>query len=144
MKYYTFEDNTIIQSVINKTVVSLNTRCSVVNSKAFTECQLLENISLPWCKSIGAAAFMSCTTLSSITLSNCSIIDEMAFQNCTLLSTVELLSLTVCSLANSNAFTGTPIANSTGSIFVPGNLVESYKAAENWSYYSNRIAAYTP
>lgn len=144
MKYYTFEDNTVIQSVINKTIVSITTRCSVVNSTAFYNCSVLEQIQLPWCKQIRLGAFENCIALSSITLPNCNLIKGEAFRNCTSLDNVTILSLTVCSLANSNAFTGTPIANSTGSIFVPENLVESYKAAENWSYYSDRIAAYTP
>lgn len=40
---------------------------------------------------------------------------------------------------SSSAFSGTPIANMKGSIYVPDNLVDSYKAATNWSVYADII-----
>ena len=58
-----------------------------------------------------------------------------------------LLSTSVVTLSNKNAFTLTPMSNSTytgnfGSIYVPMSLVSAYKTATNWATYSARIAAY--
>ena len=39
------------------------------------------------------------------------------------------------------ALDGTPIADGTGSIYVPADLVDDYKAA--WSEYANIIYAFT-
>jgi hypothetical protein len=39
----------------------------------------------------------------------------------------------------SNAFNGTPISSKNGSIYVPDNLVDSYKSATNWSVYADQI-----
>jgi hypothetical protein len=50
------------------------------------------------------------------------------------------------SLAYTNAFYSTPIAGYTastggvyGSIYVPASMLESYKTANNWSYFSDRF-----
>jgi hypothetical protein len=47
----------------------------------------------------------------------------------------------ICNLLNTNAFVNTPIAKSTGYIYVPRALVDSYKSATNWSTYANQIRA---
>ena len=46
-----------------------------------------------------------------------------------------------CTLANKNAFAGTQIASGTGYIYVPRALVDTYKAASNWSTYASRFRA---
>ena len=45
----------------------------------------------------------------------------------------------LCSLYNSNALNETPIRSGTGYIYVPDDLVDSYKAATNWSVYASQI-----
>ena len=47
----------------------------------------------------------------------------------------------LCSLDSTNAFTGTPIASGTGYIYVPAVLIDSYKAATNWSTYAAQFRA---
>ena len=42
-------------------------------------------------------------------------------------------------LRNINAFKNTPIEKGTGYIYVPDNLVDSFKIAENWSTYADQI-----
>lgn len=34
------------------------------------------------------------------------------------------------------------IQNGTGYIYVPASLVDSYRAATNWTYFSNQISAF--
>ena len=67
--------------------------------------------------------------------------------SCVTLTALYLLSTSVVTLANVNAFTNTPISESTltgdfGSIYVPESLVSAYQSATGWSTYSARITAY--
>lgn len=57
------------------------------------------------------------------------------FSNCTNLDVVVLRSTTVVALGNTNNFTGTPFASLKrgGTLYVPSALIDSYKAATNWS-----------
>jgi hypothetical protein len=54
----------------------------------------------------------------------------------------------VCTLNNSNAFTSTPYAGYSASfsgtpyIYVPTSLVDAYKSATNWTYFSSYIVGY--
>jgi hypothetical protein len=54
----------------------------------------------------------------------------------------------VCALAHSNAFSSTPIggystsAGTYGSIYVPASLIDAYKTATNWTYFSSRFVAF--
>ena len=50
-----------------------------------------------------------------------------------------LRSSTLCALSNTSAFTNTGIANGIGWIYVPSDLVDSYKSATNWSTYADQI-----
>ena len=47
----------------------------------------------------------------------------------------------ICTLANTSVFRSTPIADGTGYIYVPAALVDSYKAATNWSTYADQFRA---
>lgn len=87
------------------------------------------------------------SSLTNVSFPSASSIGSYAFCKCSNLSTINLLSTSVCTLINSNAFFATPIQYSSytgsyGSIFVPESLVSDYKVASGWSYYSDRITAY--
>ena len=47
----------------------------------------------------------------------------------------------LCPLSNVNAFTGTLIGAGFGWIYVPSDLVDTYKAASNWSNFASQIVA---
>ena len=113
--------------------------CVTIYNSAFYRCSKLTNISVPVCTSIGTSAFASCTQLTNIILPACLYIGTTAFYNCGQLTTIELTGSILCSLVNSNAFSSTKITSTTGSIYVPASLVNSYKSATNWTYFSNRI-----
>lgn len=66
------------------------------------------------------------------------------FNNCLKLTALILGANSVCTLSNVSAFSYTPINrynNTIGYIYVPRALVDSYKAATNWSTYADRIRA---
>ncbi len=73
-------------------------------------------------------------------------IKATTFNGCGHLQTLVLGADTVCSLENTNAFNGTPIAkkgvdNLIGYIYVKRALVDSYKSATNWSAFATQFRA---
>lgn len=120
--------------------------CRVIESYAFQRCYSLSYVGAPVCESIGSSAFTNCSSLTDIVLPSCSYIGEEAFSRCSNFSTITLLDPTymtgyssVCVLNNSNAMVGTKITPTTGFIFVPTSLYESYRVAPQWSYFFPRI-----
>lgn len=121
----------------------------------------LESINLPLCTKLGVASFSqtnklvvatlplvtslegSCFSYSSvqkIDTSSVISIGAYAFGGAQQLDTLILRNSSVCTLANStNTFTNTKIAAGTGYIYVPDNLVDSYKTATNWVTFANQI-----
>ena len=120
-------------------------QCTSLPAYTFSYCNKLSNVSFPKCTYISSYTFYSCTALSKLSLPKCTnIYASGAFSNCSNLRSLYLMNSVVVNLSNSNAFTNTPMTNSTylgtfGSIYVPTSLVASYKAATNWSYFSARI-----
>ena len=122
-------------------------KCTYIPSEAFNYCLNLESITCPECISIYQSAFRDCALLTTVSFPACTYIASNAFYNCSKLESIYLLNSSVCSLI-SNAFFLTPIYESYylgyfGSIYVPESLVADYKAASSWSYYADRITAYT-
>ena len=113
--------------------------CTSIYNCAFQRCSSLTSVNFPACTFIGNSAFYYCLSLTRVSLPVCTLIGGYAFQYCSKLTSIYLMASTVCSLANSSAFSTTGITSSKGSIFVPTSLVASYKAATNWTYFSNRI-----
>ena len=113
--------------------------CSYIGNSVFYGCTSLSQLSLPVCNSIGMYAIYFCNRLSQLSLPVCSSISAYAFGFCTILSIITIGYSSVCSLGGSNAFNYTKIASGTGSIYVPASLVDAYKSAPNWSYFSTQI-----
>lgn len=116
-------------------------KCQDVKSSAFGFCEKLKTVNLPVCSMIGNNAFYYCTALETISLPACTSIGSSAFRSCTYIKSVWLLASSVCTLADSTAFWATGITSGRGSIFVPASLVDAYKSATNWAYFSSYIAS---
>ena len=112
-----------------------------IDNSAFSNCTSLTSVNVPSVTKLkGAYAFSNCSSLTSITLPSITSIEYSAFAYCTSLTSVILPGSTICSL-DISVFLNTPIESGTGYIYVPANLVDSYKSATNWSEYANRIVA---
>ena len=123
----------------NTTIQTVNLPYATsVGQGAFQNCSSLSQVNLPVCSYIGSYTFQSCSSLSQISLPMCSYIGYYVFQNCATLSIITIGFSGVCRLDYA-VFNGTPIADGTGSIYVPASLVDAYKSATNWSYYSSQI-----
>ena len=112
-----------------------------VAGQAFRECSALTEVNFPVATSIGESAFYTCKALTKANIPLATSIISYAFYYCTALTAFVLRSETVCTLANSNAFTGSAISSGKGYIYVPAALVDSYKSATNWSTYAARFRA---
>ncbi len=99
----------------------------------------LETVNVPLCETIGGSCFKNDTALETLNFPCVTSIGTEAFSGCTSLTTIIFGAETVATLDNSNAFTNTPVASGTGYIYVPDELVNDYKAAQNWSTYANQI-----
>ena len=99
----------------------------------------LTTIDLPECTSIGEQAFDSCTSLTTVNLPKCTSIGEYAFGSCASLTTIILSNNQVVTLKNIYTFINSSILNGIGYIYVPDNLVDSYKSDTNWSTCANQI-----
>lgn len=120
----------------------------------------LESISLPSCTTLGSNSFFATrqlvlailplvTSISSYCFNYSSVqkidtsslisIKTSAFYNTEQLDTLILRNSSVCALENVNAFQDTKIAAGTGYVYVPNNLVDSYKTATNWVTFANQI-----
>ena len=117
--------------------------CSNIATNAFAGCYRLISVHFPVCQEIKGLAFDNCRALTSITFPMCTSINTFAFRHCTNLSSLILGASTVCTLSNSNAFISTPYAgyksyfSGTPYIYVPASLIDAYKSATNWVYFSS-------
>lgn len=133
-----------------------------IGAFAFRECNSLVNISFSNVIAVGDGVFDECVNLSSVSFENLQEITSLMFRKCEALTTVNfpavanintqafyssgitsltLSSNTVCTLESPDAFYFTPIEEGVGYIYVPSDLVDSYKAADGWSVYANQIRA---
>ena len=113
--------------------------CTEIGSTCFSYTNQLVSAILPLVASIPGFCF-SYSSVQKIDTSSVTSIAAYAFGNAQQLDTLILRNSSVCTLANStNTFTDTKIAAGTGYIYVPDNLVDSYKTATNWVTFANQI-----
>ena len=128
-------------------------KLTVLAVNAFDYCSSLTSVEFPSVSRAisgsdnGNGQFGYCINLKTASFPILSGVANSMFKFCSSLESLYLLSTSVAVLSHSNAFASTPIVDSSylgyfGSIFVPESLVDAYKSATNWSFYSDRITAY--
>ena len=165
---YAFQQNALA-SCNNLSKIEIYTKSNKVyfGSSVFTNCINLKSVYLPeiYNEGLGTQTFANCSKLSYVSFgtsfsafsSYCSYYTDIAspsfsfttysynatqqFANCTSLNTLVLPFNGLVRLDYSGTFSNTGIANGTGHIYVPSSLVDVYKYATNWAYYSNRFSA---
>ena len=115
------------------------TKLTSSSTGAFCWCSKLRRVEIPLCTRIGGSAFQGCSSLEILELPSVTAIEGMGFYSSGL-KVLYLGSPSVATLANS-ALQGTPIYNGEGVIYVPPDLVDSYKENKDWSSYSDYIAS---
>lgn len=87
--------------------------------------------------------FYNCNKITKIDLSNfdtSNVTDSSSMlSECNNLKKVIINNQNVFPMTNTSMLNNTPISKKTGYVYVPDNLVESYKSATNWSTYASQI-----
>ena len=111
-----------------------------IGTGAFYNCTSLTDVNFPSATSIGNSAFYGCQGLTAIDFLAVTSIGSSVFQNCINLNALILRSDTKCTLGSNSSFNGTAL-RSSGYIYVPSALVDSYKTTGGWSILSSRFRA---
>ena len=152
-----FCENTTVTSVSCANVVT-------VRRNAFNPCSSVTSIDLPSCTYIDYAGLGGCTKLTGVNLPALRTVVQYTFSddkslaklrlpslknthfgsfyNCTSLAALILPgSFVTAQSTMDNTLYSTPILNGTGYIYVPRDLVDTYKAATNWSVVAAQFRA---
>lgn len=124
-------------------VVSINLPLlHTIDSYCFRYNDKIVNITLPSLQNTTSTfrVFEDCKSLTRLDLGPIKQIYTNWMAN-TNLTTLILRGSTVASLSNVNAFTNTPIQAGTGYIYVPKDLIDSYKTATNWTTFASQFRA---
>lgn len=158
-------DVVVTDSIIDRTIMEFkDDQITKIGSHAFHGCTALDTIECPnvistesyvlagtgvtelrlgLLKTVAANAFRNCSTLAVVDLPVCTAFGGYCFAHDTGLKTLILRSETICTNPGSMFYLATtaPICSGTGYIYVPAALVDSYKAATNWSTYADQFRA---
>ena len=140
------EINSTVSSVIsygcrgrtNLLTVNLPNATSV-GSYAFYGCNALQSVNLPKATSVPSSCFYQCTKLNRLDLGSAKSIGASSLAYCTALTVLILRRADAICTLNSSSFSG--VTTYKGYIYVPSDLLETYKTATNWSTYASKFRA---
>jgi hypothetical protein len=130
----------------NSKITEISNNCiSTIAQGAFKGCTLLEEVNLPaLTKFTSTDVFNGCTSLRKVDLgvSLITLDNSRTFSGCTSLDTLIIRKTNgVPGIFANNTLLNTPINSGTGYIYVPRELIESYKAASSWASFVNQFRA---
>jgi len=131
LEYYAFSETPALSMDLSK--------ITYVGQNAFRNCPM-DVVALPAATSIQTYLGYG-TGPKGFDFSQKITIPANAFNGSGNMMHLVLRSNELCPLSGVNAFTGTPLAAGFGYIYVPSDLVDTYKAATNWSTYASQIVA---
>ena len=112
---------------------------TTIGSACFNMAKSLTSANLPLVTALPADAFRG-SSIRTADFAAVTNINRTAFTDCTSLETLIIRTPSVCVISDiSVALRGSKIASGAGYIYVPDDLVESYKAATNWVALANQI-----
>ena len=112
---------------------------TTIGNNCFYNTKHLISANLPLVTSLPIDSFRL-STIQTADFSAVTNINRTAFTDCTSLETLIIRTPSVCVISDiSVALRGSKIASGTGYIYVPDDLVESYKTATNWVALANQI-----
>lgn len=112
---------------------------TTIGDNCFYTAKHLISANLPFVTSLPIDSFRL-STIQTADFAAITNINRTAFTDCQHLETLIIRTPSVCVISDiSIALRGSKIAAGTGYIYVPDNLVDSYKAATNWVALANQI-----
>lgn len=133
---YAFYGCSVLSSIYAPNVTSLG-------SYALYNCDGFTSVNFPKVTSITQNVLYDCSKLEIADFAVASKVNQAAFAySANLIALILRKTDTICTLTvAANAFQGTPIAGGTGYVYVPRDLVETYKTATNWVNYATQFRA---
>ena len=131
----------------------VNDRVTSIGAYAFYNVVYMTGVNLPMATTIDQFAFGGCPRIVTVDLASVTNIGSAAFLNNYSLTALIIRSDTVATMPIANVLGGSshfegsanaqwnPNGDKDGYIYVPRALVDSYKAATNWSTYADQIRA---
>lgn len=125
-------------------ITEISNNCiSTIAEGAFKGCTLLEEVNLPeLTRFTGTDVFNGCTSLRKVDLgaSLNNLSNSRTFSGCTSLDTLIIRKTNgVAGINNNSTILNTPINSGTGYVYVPSDLIDSYKAASSWAALVNQF-----
>lgn len=112
---------------------------TTIGDSCFYTAKHLISANLPFVTSLPIDSFRL-STIQTADFAAITNINRTAFTDCQHLETLIIRTPSVCVISDvSIALRGSKIAAGTGYIYVPDNLVDSYKTATNWVALANQI-----
>lgn len=112
---------------------------TTIGDGCFNMATNLTSANLPFVTALPVDAFRS-SSIQTADFAAVTNINRTAFTDCQHLETLIIRTPSVCVISDiSIALRGSKIASGTGYIYVPDNLVDSYKAATNWVAFADQI-----
>lgn len=131
-----FDRGVFLNSAIQQADFPLVT---TIGNGCFNMATNLTSANLPLVTALPIDAFRS-SSIQTADFSAVTNINRTAFTDCQHLETLIIRTPSVCVISDiSIALRGSKIAAGTGYIYVPDNLVDSYKTATNWVALANQI-----
>lgn len=131
----------ICQYATNLVTVNLP-NVTTMDNYAFYGCSSLVTVKLPKITSVSSSSFYTCTKLKHVDCGQARGINAQAFNGCSSLTELILRKTdSICALYNVNGISNSAIGKGTGYVYVPSALIDTYKAATNWSTYAAQIRA---
>lgn len=130
--------NSLFQSCTSLQTANLPLLGYTQGSNFFSGCTALQSVNIPSVTRLQQSFFQNCSSLPFVDLNeNCASIEANVFNGCHALKTLVMRrSTSIVTLANINAFYNSPIrgyGGETGEIYVPNDLIATYKTATNWA-----------
>ncbi len=116
-----------------------NDRVTTIGMYAFRQAPNLKEVYFPNVTLVDGGAFMNCTTLEKAEFDNVTRFKSYAFSSCTGLNCLIIRTGSVAQLDAASCIQETGVANGTGFVYVPDDLVERYQTATNWVTHASQI-----
>lgn len=142
-------DNSLVTTLRTRVCQAATTLVTVnlpnvtsLGAYAFYQCSNLETVTLPKLTTISTQTWYMCPKLEHADCGQLGSITAQTFASCTALKVLILRKTSsICTLTNANGVSGSGIGKGTGYVYVPAALIETYKAATNWSTYAAQFRA---
>ena len=129
-------------SISGTSITSLNLPAlTAIAGYAFYECTTLTYMDFPLLTEV---PYNGCRQFKGLVKADFNVLTKIGangFYQCTNMEALIIRTNSLCTLAAGTVLTATKIVSGTGYIYVPAALLDSYKAATNWSTFAAQIRA---